>query len=174
MPTPEDPLFIEPSQGLEKMTGEKPKKTSVLFGTPAKKIGWIILSILLFMLIMYARISWRQYQNQYPKDKEITVTKQEQPALQPSSGKLEIVQYEWRGQIVQDRGRHTSASILTDDVFWQWRFDGDDSRIYDFYPAGYKPGSNRTFPDQVKLVEWRIKPGQKIQKATIVWSILDN
>jgi hypothetical protein len=94
--------------------------------------------------------------------------------LQPSSGKLEIVQYEWRGIIVQDRGKHTSASILTDDVFWQWRFDGDDSRIYDFNPTGYKPGSHRTFPDKVKLIEWRVKPGQKLQKATIVWSILDD
>jgi hypothetical protein len=97
--------------------------------------------------------------------------------LYPTSGrregKLEIVQNQWRGIVVQGISSGYSASILTDGVFWECRIDEEDSKIFSFYPRdtfpSTDPRSERKLPGKAKIIQWHIKSGQQKTNATVLW-----
>jgi hypothetical protein len=90
---------------------------------------------------------------------------------QSSSGIIELCQTEWRGVTCQEPGRRIDGEILTDGVWWEVRFNRDEKQVYSMYPGNLKPGSQVNFTNGCAVVEWRIKPGEKITLAKLSWAI---
>ncbi len=91
-----------------------------------------------------------------------------QPAYQ---NPMPINDYEWHGVQCLNSNMRITARILTPGVWWQVRFNHDDSTIMDLYPKDWKGQTMLVVTNSYNTQEWRIKPGSKITQALVAWEI---
>jgi hypothetical protein len=93
-------------------------------------------------------------------------------ATQPTyQNPMPINDYEWHGVQCLESNMRITSRILTPGVWWQVRFNHDDSTIMDLYPKDWKGQTMLVVTNSYNTQEWRIKPGSKITHALVAWEI---
>lgn len=137
-------------------------------------LGLAIAAILIWM-VKYS-IQWRAdggtLWSLTTKKQDEAARKQSEHELipQPMNAVISIDET-WRGVVCLDPRMRIDSKILTDDVYWEIRYDKDDKKIYKLYPRNRDAKAHFEYPVGANVMEWRVSPGQPIKTALMAYSI---
>ena len=163
-----DTVFEKAEDGLNPLAASslaKPGKLQKLTGTPMSKIALIALIITVIVSIIHYRKTG-DLKKVIESDASTTVISQ------PQFGYVFMdITTNWCKPIPNELHVWThDAHPVTKGVWWQARFDQDDGRIYNMPPSDSVSNGLKYTNGPSSVMEWRIMPGQRIDKGCFVYT----
>lgn len=164
----QDPLFITSEAGLGTLTAPtKPEKLSKLANSPSRKIGLVVIIIVLTVTIYHYRHVIDNIDQWLPSSASVpTRVSMTTPGTDGQALPLVLDDVDWHGVPNMDPTKrvHSEMATADEDVWTLTRLDHNPELVFTNPPAIWASKDPVKRPPS-KFMEWMVMPGQAKHRA---------
>lgn len=147
------------------------------------KWTWCVIG-LIGLLVFYSKVNfWEDSKPAAPKKPASSETSDSDTSAAAKAttgqlstatmGSIEVGDEAWSQPIVcLDSTKRIDVKMLTQEIYWEVRFDREENRVRHLYPESLGEGSHFEETKSFNTIEVRLEPGvPQAHKATAAWTI---